>query len=180
MPRMKPLAAMAVAGAIALSAAATAQMGPMRGGAGGPRGGPDHLMGRMSQHMQEHMALHRMMGPRGSGMMGHGPMGVGMMDHEPMRYGMMGHGPMGPQMGGPGGPEWTFGARVLPRMNLTVDDVRYHFEQVLEWLGNDRLKVGSVKEKDKDTITAEIVTVDDSLVQALEVDRHTGAIDPGK
>ena len=39
---------------------------------------------------------------------------------------------------------------------------------------NKRLKVGEVKEADDDTIVAEIVTQDGSLVQRLKVDRHTG------
>jgi hypothetical protein len=40
--------------------------------------------------------------------------------------------------------------------------------------GNERLKVGDVTRTDDDTIVAEIVTVDDSLVQRLEIDRHSG------
>jgi hypothetical protein len=48
----------------------------------------------------------------------------------------------------------------------------------LAWQGNENLKVGEVAEKDEDTITAEIVTQDDSLVQRLEVNRHTGWMQP--
>ncbi len=44
----------------------------------------------------------------------------------------------------------------------------------LTWRGNERLKVGEVKEKDADTITAEIVTKDNSLVERFIFDRHTG------
>ena len=40
----------------------------------------------------------------------------------------------------------------------------------------DTLKVGDVR-SDDGTITADIVTVDNSLVQRLRVDRHTGAIE---
>jgi hypothetical protein len=40
--------------------------------------------------------------------------------------------------------------------------------------GNDRLKVGQVAEKDKDTYVVDIVTVDDSLVRQVEVDRDNG------
>ena len=43
------------------------------------------------------------------------------------------------------------------------------------WRGNPRLKVGDVKEKDADTITADIVTKDNSLVQRFIINRHTGA-----
>jgi hypothetical protein len=68
-----------------------------------------------------------------------------------------------------------FGSRVRPVMNLSVDDVRGYLDTQLERLNNKRLKVGDVKADDT-TITADIVTVDNSLVQRLKVDRHTGAI----
>lgn len=63
---------------------------------------------------------------------------------------------------------------------LTVDDVRENMEQHLKWRGNDRLKVGTVSEKDDNTISAEIVTVDDSLVRKIEVDKTTGRFTPVK
>ncbi|MCG8069205.1 MAG: hypothetical protein JAY84_15225, partial [Candidatus Thiodiazotropha taylori] len=40
--------------------------------------------------------------------------------------------------------------------------------------GNDRLKVGQVTEKDDDTYLLDIVTVDNSLVRQIEVDRDNG------
>lgn len=58
--------------------------------------------------------------------------------------------------------------------DLDADDVRASLERSLDWHGNKRLKVGEVTETDDDTVVAEIVTVDGSLVQRLEVDRHTG------
>jgi hypothetical protein len=63
---------------------------------------------------------------------------------------------------------------------LTVDDVRTNLEQNLERKGNDRLKVGKVEDKDDKTITAEIVTVDDSLVRRIEIDKATGRHTPVK
>ena len=63
-------------------------------------------------------------------------------------------------------------------MQLSADDVRVFFERYLESLANARLKLGKVTEADNDTITAEIVTVDDLLVEKFEVDRHTGVIRP--
>ena len=48
-------------------------------------------------------------------------------------------------------------------------------ERWLTWRGNPRLKVGEVKEKDADTITADVVTKDNSLVQRFIINRHTGA-----
>ena len=60
-------------------------------------------------------------------------------------------------------------------LNLSTDDVKKRFEGWLTWQGIPRLKVGEVKEKDADTIEADIVTKDNSLVQRFAVDRHTGA-----
>ena len=59
-------------------------------------------------------------------------------------------------------------------LNLSTDDVKSRMERWLTWRGNARLKVGEVKEKDADTITADIVTKDNSLVQRFIIDRHTG------
>ena len=102
------------------------------------------------------------MGQRG-GMMGQG-MGPGSM-----------HGGMGPGMmqGGMGA---LFGSRVTPMMNLSAEDVRGYLGGQLDRLDNKRLKVGDIK-VDNGTITSDIVTVDNSLVQRLKVDRHTGAIE---
>ncbi len=44
----------------------------------------------------------------------------------------------------------------------------------LVWHGNPRLELGDVKESDGNTILADIVTKDGSLVQRLAVDRKTG------
>ena len=124
----------------------------------------------------------------GQGMMGEGTMGSGQMGEQmgqpmmggcPMMgkgmKGMMGQGGMGPGMmqGGMGA---LFGSRVTPMMNLSADDVRGYLGAQLDRLGNKRLKVGDIKAEDG-TITADIVTVDNSLVQRLKVDRHTGAIE---
>jgi len=61
---------------------------------------------------------------------------------------------------------------------VTVDDVRANLEQHLAARGNDRLKVGKVEDKDDKTIVAEIVTVDDSLVRRIEIDKATGRHTP--
>jgi len=65
---------------------------------------------------------------------------------------------------------------VTPMMNLSVEDVRAYLDSRVTRLNNKRLKVGEVKADDK-TIAADIVTVDNSLVQRLTVDRRTGAIE---
>ena len=105
------------------------------------------------------------MGMMGAGMGGQGMMGPGMMGPDIGRQGTMGPGfGMGSGLGG----------QVVVRQDLTADDVRHFFQHRLEMRGNTRLTVGEVKEADDDKIVAEITTVDGSLVQRFEVDRHTG------
>lgn len=58
---------------------------------------------------------------------------------------------------------------------ITVERARSMLEGVLAWHGNPLLKLGRVEEQSEDTIVAEILTVDDSLVQRLAIDRATGA-----
>ncbi len=77
--------------------------------------------------------------------------------------------------GGGYGPGYGPGAQTNEALNLTTDDVKARIGRWLSLRGNPRLKVGEVKEKDADTITADIVTKDNSLVQRFIVDRHTGA-----
>jgi hypothetical protein len=105
------------------------------------------------------------MGRMGGAMIGPGMMGR-MMDP-----GMMDPGMMGPGMMDPG---WMHGPTAHADLDLSADDVRARLERNLAWHGNKRLKVGEVKEADDDTIIAEIVTIDGSLVQRFAVDRHTG------
>ena len=91
----------------------------------------------------------------------------GMM-REGMMQRMTGHG----MMGGMG----QHMMRVRPTTHLSVDDVQHHFVHVLKRRGNARLRVGKVEMKDDDTILAQIETVDGSLVEAFEVDRHSGSV----
>lgn len=143
--------------------AAQVQLAHMGQGQGGRRGSQPCPTGRM-----------------GPGMRGQGMMGPGMMGPGRGGQGMTGPGMMGPGMGGQGmmgrgfGMGHGFGTRVVPSKELSTDDVRHFLEHRLAWRGNKRLKLGEVKEADEDTIIAEIVTVDDSLVQRFKVDRHTG------
>ncbi len=82
---------------------------------------------------------------------------------------MQGYGPgYGPRANVPGN----------QTLNLSTDDVTSRMERWLTWQGNPRLKLGEVKEKDADTITAVIVTKDNSVVQRFIVDRHTGFTRP--
>ena len=122
----------------------------------------------------------------GYGMMGPGTMGPGTMGPDTMGPGMMSHGMMmhGPGYGagmmhGPGygmrGPGWT---RNQGDFNISADDAKKNFELWLAMRGNSRLKVGEVKEMDNDTVTVDIVTRDNSLVQRFQVNRHIGRFEP--
>ncbi len=87
--------------------------------------------------------------------------------------------PMGPHMAGypgwygpgpmPAGPGWNPG-----QTNPTVADVRAQLERWLAWQGNPRLRLGEVVERDADTIAADVVTRENSLVQRYLVDRRSG------
>jgi hypothetical protein len=163
--------------AVATTTAAIAQdmqgrMGPgmMQGGTPSGATGSGMPRGGMSQDV---------MGP---GLM-QGNMGCPMMSammQDGTRQSMMGQGMMGRGMMGSGttrgGAGGLFGTRVTPMMNLSVDDVRGYLGLQLERINNKRLKLGNVS-ADDGAISAEIVTVDNSLVQRLKVDRHTGAIE---
>ena len=102
-------------------------------------------------------------------MMSSGMMGSGIVDSGMMSSGMM-------EDGASSGMSSLFGSRITPVMNLSVDDVRGYLGLRLTRLNNKRLKVGDVK-SDEDSVTAHIVTVDNSLVQRLKVNRHTAAIE---
>ncbi len=171
------------------------QGGMMQGGAG--RQNMDHgaMRGGMgSGGASQSMDPCMMHGGMGSGSMGRGMMmgsgasqggmmhegtGSGMMGQHMGRGMMMGSGMSGADMmqGGPrSGMGALFGSQVRPIMNLSIDDVRGYLGMQLEGLNNKRLKLGELKAEDR-AITADIVTVDNSLVQRLKVDRRTGAIE---
>ncbi len=94
---------------------------------------------------------------------------------------MMGQGQM-PMMGQ--GQMPMMGQGMSPGMmqplakDLSASDVQHMIEHRLAWQGNPNLKVGKVEEKDDNTVVAEIVTKEGSLVQRLEVDRHRGSMRP--
>jgi hypothetical protein len=71
------------------------------------------------------------------------------------------------------GPALLYGP---PADGITVERTRAMLQGALAWHGNPRLKLGRVEEQNEDTIVAEILTVDDSLVQRLAIDRSTGAM----
>ena len=135
------------------------RMGPGTG-AGMMPGMSDGESGMMDPEMMMRMKrMHReMMGRMEPGMMGDSRMTGGMMG---------GMGPIG----------------LCPVMNrsdkdLSPEQVRAILEGQIAWTGNKRLKVGAVEQKGEDSYVADIVTVDDSLVQRVEVDRGTGVVRP--
>jgi hypothetical protein len=119
-------------------------------------------------------ALAQPYGP-GYGMMGgYGP---GWMMGPGYGHGMMGYG-WGPgwMMHGWGGygPGMMYGYQ--GDLKLTTDQVKTYLERMIR---NPNLKVGDVKEKDADTIVAEIVTKQGNvLVQRLDFNRHNGFVQP--
>ena len=105
----------------------------------------------------------------GPGMIGPGMLGTGAMG-QGMAPGMV----MGPGVMGPGMSMMGLGIMQPLAKDLTAADVLHMIEHQLAWQRNPNLKAGKVEEKDQDIITAEVVTQEGSLVQRLEVDRHTG------
>ncbi len=113
-------------------------------------------------------------GMMGGGMMGGGMgsgMGPSMMGHGMMGQGMIGGGMMGGGM--MGGGDGSIVMRPAP-IQLTVADVTYNLERILTRRDNPHLKLGSVADKDADTIVGEIVTTEGSLVERYEVDKQSG------
>lgn len=141
--------------------------------------------GTMGGTGQGMMGPGMMQGDTNQGMIGRGTTQGGGAMICPMMSGvmqggqsMMASGIMGPNMmrGSTGGMSALFGSHVVPAMTLSVDDVRGYFTAQLDRLGNKRLKIGNINAVGG-TIAAEVVTVDDSLVQHMKIDRSTGNID---
>ena len=110
------------------------------------------------------------------GMMGgYGGGGPGSM------MGGYGPGSMAPGYGGGYGPGYAMpqgygpGSHHHHGLNLSVDDVKAYLQRMIR---NPNLKVGDVEEKDADTITADVVTKDNSLVRRFDVNRHSGFFQP--
>jgi len=59
-------------------------------------------------------------------------------------------------------------------LDLSAAEVQTLIEARMIMHGNDRLKVGKVSQKDDQTYVVDIVTVDDSLVRQIEVDKNNG------
>ncbi|VVE40833.1 hypothetical protein PEP31012_04178 [Pandoraea eparura] len=114
----------------------------------------------------------------GPGMMGGGyGYGPGMMGRGGVIQGPGGCGPCwGPGAAGGGGP----GVQ-REDLKLSVDQVRSNMDGWVKRMGNPRLKLGKVVERDADTITADVVTSEkDVVVQRYEINRHSGFIRPAR
>ncbi|MDH3668389.1 MAG: hypothetical protein OEN23_15790 [Paracoccaceae bacterium] len=170
---MQTVSAIALSAAIAVASSAALAHGPQGGFGGSGQQGYGPMMGQ------------------GYGQ-GHGPM-MGR-DHGPKkRYGYRGgmgrgygHG-MGPGYGGDAGQGFGslmgscprgYGSGAPLADDLSAEGVRHMMEHRVERSGNPNLMVGEIVEKDDDTITADIVTKDGSLVRRFMVDRHTGMMRP--
>ncbi|APH70658.1 hypothetical protein [Aquibium oceanicum] len=131
------------------------------------QGGMPGMMGGMTgQGMPE--------GGAGSGMTGQMPM-AGMMMCPMMQ--MMRGGQAG--MGMPGmmnGQSILLGTPLGTPDEMTEDRVRALLEQQLTNLNNPRLRLGEIGTASDGSITAEIVTVDGSLVQRLAFNRYPGLV----
>ena len=123
------------------------------------------------------------MGMGWQGGRGYGPgMAMGMGRHGGRGYGPGMSRQGGRGFGGPGkGMGWGggrgfggYGPDAAATADITVDTVKSAMEARLKWRGNENVKVGEVAEKDENTIVAEIVTKDGSLVQRFEIDKKTG------
>ncbi|MCG7910019.1 MAG: hypothetical protein N0E37_14075 [Candidatus Thiodiazotropha taylori] len=90
--------------------------------------------------------------------------------------GKRGHCDRGDMMGNPGMMQGKgkFGPAMDRELDLTAEEAKTLVSARLIMRGNDRLKVGQVTEKDDDTYLVDIVTVDNSLVRQIEVDRDNG------
>ena len=70
---------------------------------------------------------------------------------------------------------WSF----VPRSGsgnevISADEVRAHFERLVDWQSNPRVMLGAVKEEGEHVVI-DIVTRDNSLVDRFIVNRRTGA-----
>ncbi len=102
-----------------------------------------------------------------------GPMNPDMMGRgQGMGQGMMGGGMMGPgygqQYGSPGTPGYQ-----QPQRQMEEKDAKEIVENYIRSTRNPNLKLGKVEDKGS-TFVAEILTMGDSLVDKIEVDKNTG------
>jgi hypothetical protein len=131
------------------------------------------MMGRVAgQGMPQGGMAQGRMGPDmvGQGQM---PMAGGMM-MCPMMQMAMGDQPDMNMPGTTDDPAMLYGMPHAAREEMTPERVRAFLEQRLAQTGNPRLKIGEIATTPGGSISAEIVTVDGSLVQKLAFNRYPG------
>ena len=141
-------------------------------GGGAPDAGITPMQGGTGMMLPETMPMMGegrapgMMGGMPHGQMG-GTMGPGMMGGNamPMEQMMRGHG-LGP------GALYGLPQGAVPEM--TPARVETFLSHLLERHGNPRLELGDISEAEDGSITAEIVTIDGSVVQRLSFNRYPG------
>jgi len=176
-----------VAASLALPAAPEDAHHPPADAARPPAQPGGMMMGNMMQMMQRMMGQGGMPGmmegmagqtmpegDAGPGMAGQMPMS-GMMMCPMMRMVMSGQAGMG-MPGMMGGQGILLGTPLGVPEEMTEDRVRALLEQQLTSLGNPRLRLGDIGTASDGSITAEIVTVDGSLVQKLAFNRYPGLV----
>ncbi len=112
------------------------------------------------------------MGMMGSGMMGSGMMGPGMMGGGMMKKCMMMASQASLLSEGPLA-DLTYNSRGELLEPLSKKKATEIAQFYLDQLGNPRLKLGQIKKKDK-VFEAAIVTIDNSLVNRLLIEKDTG------
>ena len=117
------------------------------------------------QLTEEQKGKARLLLSNGSAMGNHARM------HQMMSQMGSNHHGSGAMMGGD-----VLGLGVKGDRDLDLKNVRDIFEGQIALSGNKRLKVGMVAEKDANTFSAEVLTIDNSLVARYQVDRRNGQI----
>lgn len=126
------------------------------------------MKGMMTPEMMKMMQ--GMMGGQGGMNMKNAMMMCPLMQ---MMMGMRAGADMQGMMGGPG---LLYGMPHGTAEEMTPESVRTFLEKRLEWHANPRLKIGDIATADDGSVTAEIVTVDGSLVQKLAFNRYPGLV----
>ena len=130
------------------------------------------MQGMMTPEMMK-MMQGMMGGPKGEGGGMNMESAMMMCPSMQMMMGMRAGADMQGMMGGPG---LLYGMPHGGMEEMTPESVRSFLEKRLEWHANPRLKIGAIATADDGSITAEIVTVDGSLVQKLAFNRHPGLV----
>jgi hypothetical protein len=129
------------------------------------------MMGMMTPDMMRMMQGMMAMQRGGGGQPGTMAPGATMCPMMQMMGGMRAGGGMSPMTGGHA---MLYGMPAGAQEEMTPERVRAFLAQRIAAHGNPRLKLGEIATAGDGSITAEIVTVDGSLVQKLAFNRYPG------